>query len=260
MSRHFTSVWTREPRRPAGAAPGRSREEIVRAAVELLDAEGLDGLSMRKLGAKLMSGATSLYWYVATKDELLELAYDEVWGEIKVPDPDEAHWREVASVLAHSLRQAMLRHPWTADLIGRLPALGPHAIEVSDRMRRTFRLAGFSGWDIDFAGATLTAFIFGMTTPEIAWNTSMGDDFDPDEARAMLRRVAAQHPDLLEAADTAHYEDPRLVRAMAFDFGLVSVLDGLERRLTGHQGHQAARRPDDPIAPDPRPAGRPDRP
>ncbi len=231
MSRQFTSVWTREPRsKPPG--PGRSREEIVKAAVELLDAEGLDGLSMRKLGAKLMSGATSIYWYVATKDDLLELAYDEVWAEITVPDPDEAHWREVASVLAHSMRQAMLNHPWSADLLGRLPALGPHAIGVSERMRRTFRLAGFAGTDIDFAGATLTAFIFGMTIPEIAWETTVEGAWDTSAAQAALTKAAAGHPELLDAIGTTPYEDPRVMRAVAFDFGLVSVLDGLERRLT----------------------------
>ncbi|MEU6793761.1 TetR/AcrR family transcriptional regulator [Nonomuraea wenchangensis] len=231
MSRQFTSVWTREPRtKPAGA--GRSREEIVKAAVELLDAEGRDGLSMRKLGAKLMSGATSLYWYVATKDDLLELAYDEVWSEITVPDPDEAHWREVASVLAHSMRRAMLNHPWSADLIGRLPALGPNAMNVSERMRRAFRLAGFAGADIDFAGSTLTAYIFGMTIPEIAWETTVEGVWDTTAAQAALARVADGHPELMHAIETAASEDPRTVRAMAFDFGLVSVLDGLERRLT----------------------------
>ncbi|MEW9547704.1 TetR/AcrR family transcriptional regulator [Nonomuraea sp. NPDC050783] len=229
MSRQFTSVWTREPRKPAG--PGRSREEIVKAAVELLDAEGLAGLSMRKLGAKLMAGATSLYWYVATKDELLELAYDQVWAEMSVPDPDEVHWREVASVLAHSMRQAMLHHPWAADLVGRLPALGPNALHVSDRMRRTFRLAGFRKDDLDFAGATLTAFVLGMTIPQIAWNTTMGEAWEGEEARELVRKVAADYPDLADAVGADHPDDPRVLRAMAFDFGLVSVLDGLERRL-----------------------------
>jgi AcrR family transcriptional regulator len=228
--KQFASVWLREPRKTA--SPGRSREEIVKASLELLDAEGLGGLSMRKLGAKLSAGATSIYWYVANKDELLELAYDEIWGEMSVPDPEEVGWRDAASVLAHSMRPVMLRHPWSADLLGRVPALGPNALHVADRMRVMFRHAGFSGMEIDYAGATLTAFVYGMTIPEIAWNTAMsGQTYDADEMRASVARAAADFPDLLEGIDMDTYEDPQVVRALCFDFGLVSVLDGLERRL-----------------------------
>ncbi|MGP3928369.1 TetR/AcrR family transcriptional regulator [Nonomuraea sp. KM88] len=227
--KQFTSVWLREPRK--ATTPGRSREEIVRAAVEMLDQEGLSGLSMRKLGAKLSAGATSLYWYVATKDELLELAYDEVWGEMTVPDPDRVGWRDSASALAHGMRQVVLRHPWSADLIGRLPALGPHAMEVADRMRKMFKAAGFTGPAIDFANATLTAYVFGMTIPETAWNATMGAQYDPDEMRAAVARAAAGHPDMLERINMDDYDDPMAMREMSFDFGLVSMLDGLERRL-----------------------------
>jgi AcrR family transcriptional regulator len=228
--KQFTSVWIREQRKPA--APGRSREEIVKAAVELLDQEGLDGLSMRKLGAKLGTGATSLYWYVAHKEELLELVYDHVWGEIKVPGPEAAGWREAASVVAYSMRQAMLRHPWSADLLGRLPALGPNALRVSDRLRVMFQSAGFRGMDVDFANLTLTAYVFGTTVPEIAWDTSAAShEYDNDELRAALAKAAADLPDLRQRLTEASYQNPAMVRAAAFDFGLVSVLDGLERRL-----------------------------
>lgn len=230
-SKQFTSVWLREPRK--AASPGRSRDEIVSATVELLDAEGLSGLSMRKLGAKLSAGATSLYWYVANKDELLELAYDQVWAEMSVPDPEEVGWRDSAAVLAHSMRQVMLRHPWSADIVGRMPALGPHAMHVADRMRRMFKLAGFRGTEIDFAGSTLTAFVFGMTIPEIAWDTATsGDDYDPEAMRDLVRKAAARYPEMLASVDMDRYDDPRVVRELCFDFGLVSMLDGLERRLT----------------------------
>jgi AcrR family transcriptional regulator len=230
-AKQFTSVWTREPRK--ATSPGRSREEIVKAAIELLDEEGLDGLSMRKLGARLSAGATSLYWYVANKDELLELAYDEMWGELTVPDPEEVGWREAASVLAYSMRQSMLRHPWSADLLGRMPAIGPNAIQAADRMRKVFAAAGFKGMDIDYAASAVTAYVYGTTLPEIAWNNAMaGHEYDPDEMRTMLKKATRDYPDMLEGVNMDAYDDPTTVRAVAFDFGLVSVLDGLERRLT----------------------------
>ncbi|MEV3985301.1 TetR/AcrR family transcriptional regulator C-terminal domain-containing protein [Nonomuraea sp. NPDC049758] len=228
--KQFTSVWFREPRK--AAAPGRSREEIVRAALELLDQEGMAGLSMRKLGAKLGAGATSLYWYVANKDELLELAYDQVWAEMTVLDAEEVGWRDAASAMAYGMRAVMLRHPWSADLLGRVPALGPHALSASDRMRRIFRAAGFHGLDVDYAVAAVTAFVYGMTLPEIAWDATAKDsDYDAEEMRGMVAKAAADFPDMLESLAMGAYQDPRVLRATAFDFGLVSVLDGLERRL-----------------------------
>lgn len=227
----FSSVWLREQPRKA-TSPGRSREEIVDAAVELLDAEGLAGLSMRKLGAKLSAGATSLYWYVAHKDELLELVYDRVWAAIIMPDPEEVGWRDAASALAHGMRQAILRHPWSADLIGRLPALGPHAIQITVRMRQMFKLAGFGGLEIDYANAALTAYVYGMTIPEVAWNAAVADNaYDDAQMQEVVARITADHPDLYERMGTVVFEDPQVAREMAFDFGLVAVLDGLERRL-----------------------------
>ncbi|TXK42910.1 TetR/AcrR family transcriptional regulator C-terminal domain-containing protein [Nonomuraea sp. C10] len=230
--KQFSSVWARDPR-PA-KSPGRSREEIVRAAVELLDAEGLDGLSMRKLGAKLDAGATSLYWYVANKRELLELVYDEIWGEMTVPPPEETKWwRQTAGAFAHSMRRVILRHPWSAGLIGRTPALGPNALEVTSRLTRAFKDAGFRGLEIDYAASTLTAFVFGTTIPEVAYNEAMArDPLDEDSMREAVERAAAAHPDLLERMRESKPADLRESREMMFTFGLAAVLDGLEARLT----------------------------
>src|ERR1700751_10318 len=87
------SVWTRqrEPEQPA-----LSRAAIVREAIAMLDAEGTEALSMRKLGARLNAGAPSLYRHVASKDELMELALDEVAAEIAVPAIEGQGWRAAA--------------------------------------------------------------------------------------------------------------------------------------------------------------------
>ncbi|WP_336211511.1 TetR/AcrR family transcriptional regulator [Nonomuraea sp. LPB2021202275-12-8] len=228
--KQFTSVWTREPR-PA-RSPGRSRDEIVRAAVELLDAEGLDGLSMRKLGAKLGSGATSLYWYVANKDELLELVYDEFWSGMTMPDPAEASWRHAVGAFARGLRQLILRHPWSVGLIGRTPALGPNAMGITDSLRRAFKLAGFAGLEIDYANTALTAYVFGMTIPEVAWNQAVAEhSFDRASMVEAVATAAADYPELAKVIQEAEHADPLAVREMAFSFGLASMLDGLEARL-----------------------------
>jgi AcrR family transcriptional regulator len=232
VTRPFSSVWTREPRQPKSA--GLRREQIVAAAVELLDAEGLDALSMRKLGGKLGAGATSLYWYVATKDELLELALDEIWALVEVPDPDRASWREAATTFAYSMRTAVLEHPWVATVVGQFPSVGPNAFALMERLRLTFSQAGFDGTDIYLAGGTVMSFVLGQVIPEISAR-KMDDgagDWSLDTVVASTDRLAADYPELLADYRSTRFPDRGTGHAIAFDFGLLCVLDGLAARLS----------------------------
>src|ERR1700691_1432409 len=100
--------WQRTPERPSR----RRRDAIVRAAIDLLDREGLAALSMRKLADELDAGAASLYWHVGSKDGLLDLVMDEIIGEGNVPDPDPVRWQGQLKPVARDQRAASLRHPW----------------------------------------------------------------------------------------------------------------------------------------------------
>jgi len=70
-----------------------TREQIVKAAIDLLDTEGLEGLNMRALGKRLDSAATAVYWHVGSKDNLIALAADQAWNEIVLPDLTAINWR-----------------------------------------------------------------------------------------------------------------------------------------------------------------------
>ncbi|MEW9534568.1 TetR/AcrR family transcriptional regulator C-terminal domain-containing protein [Microbispora sp. NPDC049125] len=230
----FSSVWTREHRGPR--EQGLSRDQIVRAALEILDADGLDALSMRKLGARLGAGATSLYWHVAHKDELIELVMDEVYGKVAVPE--EASWRETAGVFAYGLRHAILDHPWSAGLIGVVPALGPNALTAADRLMGAFVRAGFEGIDVDYAVTAVVAFTLGATVPEVAWLNAMaasGTDMDKLHADIgpVVVKLASERPHLRQRYEnyTGEKFDPHVARRLAFDFGLMALLDGLQARL-----------------------------
>ncbi|MGW1070321.1 TetR family transcriptional regulator, partial [Streptomyces aureus] len=72
-------------------------DRIVRAAIELLDAEGLDGLNMRSLAQRLGSAATAVYWHIKNKDDLVRLSSEAVWGEVELPDLDTTDWRAGAA-------------------------------------------------------------------------------------------------------------------------------------------------------------------
>ncbi len=234
------SVWTR-PHRRRREQPALSRELIVSEAVRLLDAEGLDALSMRNLGARLDAGATSLYSHVASKDELIELVVDEVYGEIEVPDPDDpARWREAAIRCARSVRSAILRHPWIVPLLGEagLAYLGPNTMRLSEHLLALFETAGFPAREADQAGSTVIAYVIGVGTTEAAWLTTLARSGQSerdwiDSLRPAAEQAAQAYPRLREAytATASADTDPQQTRDENFGYGLERVLDGLEVRL-----------------------------
>src|SRR6478609_9801246 len=115
----FGLVWERtEPaRRPA---PGPlSRERIVVAAVAIADKDGLAEVSLRKVAAKLNVGPMRLYTYTATKEGLLELMVDSIYGEVVGKGPAPGDWRKTLRSIAERMRQAAQKHPWFVDLLGR---------------------------------------------------------------------------------------------------------------------------------------------
>jgi AcrR family transcriptional regulator len=135
--------WQRAPDRPSRRRREPiSRDAIVTAAVQLLDREGLAALSMRRLAEELGTGAASLYWHVGSKDGLLDLVFDHVIGEGKVPDPDPERWQEQVKEVARAQRAASMRHPWLVRAsIGRIP-MGPNALHYSERILAILRAGG----------------------------------------------------------------------------------------------------------------------
>lgn len=231
------SVWARrrEPDQPA-----LSRAAIVREAIALLDAEGAEALSMRKLGARLNAGATSLYRHVATKDELMELAVDEVVAEITVPAADSSgsppDWRAAAAETARSFRATALRHPWVSSVLGQagLAYLGPNLMALSERLAALFITAGFP----DPSGAidVVLSYVIGMSTTEAAWLTTVArsGQTEAEFIAALMpaaQQAAAGYDNLAEAYAAPPALDPAGLRDAKFANGLEVVLDGLALRL-----------------------------
>lgn len=230
------SVWARP--QPKADQPALSRNAIVREAVAMLDADGIEALSMRKLGARLNAGATSLYRHVATKDELMELAVDEVAAEIHVPPADSPDWRAAVSEAAGSFRTTALRHPWLSSVLGQagLAYLGPNLMSFSERLAALFTAAGFL--EPSNAIDTVLSYVIGMSTTEAAWLTTVArsGETEADFITRLLpaaQQAAAGHAHLADdyADATAATRDPVALREEKFAYGLEVVLDGLALRL-----------------------------
>ncbi|MFD6155408.1 TetR/AcrR family transcriptional regulator [Nocardia sp. NPDC060256] len=231
------SVWTRP--RKGREQPALTREQIVAEAVGLLDAEGLEALTMRQLGARLNAGATSLYRHVANRDELIELVVDEVYGEIRMPEiADAAGWRDAAAHFAAELRAMILRHPWIASTLGQvgMSYLGPNVMRMNERMAVIFGVGGFPADEVADAITVLLGYVIGVGVTEAAWLSLLvrSGQTEP-ELLASLRPAAEQaakdFPQLQEGMPEVGWDtDPAQTRDRRFDYGLDRVLDGLEPR------------------------------
>ncbi|MFD0167414.1 TetR/AcrR family transcriptional regulator [Streptomyces decoyicus] len=163
------SVWlTERPplKRKAEQPAGLDLDKIVAATVRLLDAEGLSKFSMRRLAAELGVTAMSVYWYVDTKDDLLELAVDAVAGEMALPDESDAgaDWRDQLRMLAVGYRDMLLGHPWAARLLGEFINIGPHSTAFSNATQRVMRRSGLEADQASGALASLFHFVYGFST------------------------------------------------------------------------------------------------
>lgn len=228
-------VWERaaRPTRPQPAPL--SRESIVAAAITLADASGLGGLSLRKVGAELAAGPMRLYGYVETKEELLELMVDEVWGE--VCGALRGSWREVLGESAQRIRAASRKHPWFVGLLGGRPQFGPNALAYRETVFAALsETPGFES--IDFVLAcfrTLTAYVIGALHSEDAALRQVHESglADSDWQMAMwpyLQRTLAtgRYPLLAKVVRDAKHPSAD----ESFARGLAIVLDGIAAQLT----------------------------
>ncbi|ANM09596.1 MULTISPECIES: TetR/AcrR family transcriptional regulator C-terminal domain-containing protein [unclassified Rhizobium] len=211
------------PSPPSGPEPRSeqplSLERIVATAIELLDADGLDGLKMRRLADRLGAGAMSLYWHVGNKEEVFDLALDTVLA-YRGPAPVDASedWRGKVVHLLKDWRAAMLRHPWSASLLPRR-ALGPNILARLELLSSTLSRAGVADADLNVAIWSLWNYVIGATTTRASFELS-----DEDRAAAQQRLTAlSQHYPTIERSRLLLDND----WDGAFSKGLDFLLDGL---------------------------------
>jgi AcrR family transcriptional regulator len=231
----MTEAVPRPPWAPQRRGDGQRREHpltrdaIVETALALLDRDGLDALSMRRVAAELNTGAAALYRHVANKDELLDLLFDRVIGEFEVPPPDPAAWTEQLKDVARQVRAGILRH---RDIVrvsmGRFP-FGPNGLTFAERLLAILRSGGLPDSTAASAMHLITVVINAYSLEDAA--PLGGPDASPDETEAMITGYLAslppdRFPNLVALA-------PELMAGdldARFDLLLDLFVDGLARR------------------------------
>lgn len=126
-------IWVRPERAAAGRPAGHSRDEITAAAVAIADREGLDAVSMRRVAADLGTGAASLYRYLQTRDDLLDLMIDATGAEYACTAPT-GDWLTDLLDIGEQARAIMRRHPWLPPALITRPVLGPNGLVLLEHV------------------------------------------------------------------------------------------------------------------------------
>ncbi|MEV0613049.1 TetR/AcrR family transcriptional regulator [Nonomuraea sp. NPDC050404] len=228
-------------RRSRRSAPPRrqlSQDLIVETGLRVLDSEGFDALSMRRVAQALDTGPASLYAHVAGKEELLELIYERVLGEIRLPERDPARWKEQLRGYALELHGMFRKHPDVARAALASIPMGPSSLRAAEFTYGLLVEAGMPPQEASLAIDRLSLYLVGDAYEGALHVARMRAAGMRDQAEYFESFVAqivsyyrslpmeqfphlANHVDDLTAADG---ED-------RFHYGLALLLDGIEARM-----------------------------
>ncbi len=227
---------------PAPAGRGRrqsvSLDEVVAAAIRIADARGVDALSMRQLAVELEVGTMSLYTYVASKAELVELMVDRVFGEVRRPDPGDPP-RERVAALATASWELYHRHPWILQTALWRFTLGPNVMDRAEALYAALAAWGVDAREIHGAAAMIDAFVQGAARSSVIDRQTeqlTGESYEGYfSARIGFWEEyfdVERYPVHTEVWNAGGFDQPE----SSFVFGLGMMLDAVELRRRGGGG------------------------
>jgi len=171
------------------ARPRLTRQKVLRAALEFIDANGLAALSMHKLGAELGVQGMSLYSHVASKDALLDGIVEAITWEAEMPPADGMNWRDALRHLAREIRAVILRHPAAAPLLASRPVMPTRRLEQVDAYRRLLMREGFTEDRALDVLRTVYMYAHGYALAEARFTHSAERGPWPGDELSQMRRV-----------------------------------------------------------------------
>jgi AcrR family transcriptional regulator len=233
----FVGPAAAEPAHPAGRVhrrPALTRRDVLVTALRLIDDDGVEALSMRRLGKALGRDPMRLYRFAASKDELLDGVVELVLAELEVPAADSSDWLQVLRRTGHAFRRLALAHPHVVPLLVTRPLATPLALRPLGTLRPLEALlellvdAGFQAGGALHAYRLYMGFLQGHVLNELQERVHAPEETD-DMLRLGLHRLPAREFPRLRslAAELVAYNG-----AAELDEGLDIILAGLRRQLT----------------------------
>ena len=192
------------------------QERIRAAALALVDAEGLEGLSMRRLATALDVSAASLYFHYATKDELLEAVAADVLANVDTA-AFRSGWEPGVRAWARSLRAALAAHPRLVPVLSHAPGRRADALQRADDIQGGLVAAGWPPREATMIGAAAKYLVFGAALGSFA----EGFAADPEVYADRYPHLGQAHRLAARAAE---------VDRESFDFALEQLIAGLRAR------------------------------
>lgn len=243
--RSMNLLWrVADERTGPGPKPGLTLDRIVDAAIEVADADGMAGLSMRAVGGRLGRTAMALYTYLPNKAELIDLMYDRVLGELPVSYDAESGWRVAVTAWAHDHWEFYLRHPWVLQVSQARPVLGPNEFARVETLLAVLHPAGLRSRVLRGVVGALVDFVRGAarTIAEAREATAATGVSENDWWYARSPLLAEVAPDFTErfplvsllegegafdfTDETSSYLEQEAEET--FEVGLAVLLDGIE--------------------------------
>jgi AcrR family transcriptional regulator len=236
LPRVLEQLWGIEGRQRPGPKPAFHISDIGRAAIKLADTGGLAAVSMSKVAAELGFTTMSLYRYVDSKDDLYVVMLDHAFGEPPAPEPEHS-WRERITAWAEAFRDAMVRHPWILQVPVFDPPLSPNQLVWMEYGLRAFEDTALPPPERVSAMLLVNIYVRG------AVQITADMQSRPAEVAREADRLYARRLELLADPDRfpainagllgpdGHQDDGD---PSEFDFGLDTVLDGIQARIDRH--------------------------
>jgi AcrR family transcriptional regulator len=211
---------------PRISRPALNREKVLLAAIAIADRDGIDGLSMRKLGEELNVEAMSIYNYISNKEELLDAMCDFIVSLFDTPDVN-IEWKEALRRSSLSAQKILWKHPWACGLSMSRPNIGSASLMYAETTMGVLRRAGFSTQLTHHAIHALDNHLYGSTLQEIGFKLGM-ESFGPEVAAIYMQQKTDKFPYASEVILEATHD-----HEIEYAFVLDLILDGLERVRDG---------------------------
>ena len=217
---------TTQAKSPAERRARLSRDKVLRAAMAVADAGGLETLTMRTLGQELGVGPMAFYRHVANKDDMVDGIVDLVFSEVDLPAIG-ADWKTAMRDRAISLRDVLSRHRWAIGLMESRRNPGPANLRHHDAVIGSLRAGGFDMAMAAHAYSVLDGYIYGFALTKMSLPFENTAEI-AEVAEAMLAPFPLNAYPNLAAFITEHAMQPGYDYADEFEWGLDLILDGLE--------------------------------
>ncbi len=246
----------REPTR--GPKPSLAVEQIIDAAIQIADVDGLAAVTMRRIAERLGVGAMSLYTYVPGKAELLDVMLDQVYGETRAADDGIGGWRARLESHARQDWELYQRHPWVLEVSQTRSILGPNEIALYESALQAIAGQGLRGRDMMSVVSLIASYVRGaaqlaVDAARVSEQTGISDEewwaarepvldkyFDPARYPTLSRVDLEGGFDPVGSGSEYHVQ----LALESFEFGLQRVLDGIESFIKQGAGTSSGSQPD----------------